>query len=111
MKLMRRTELALRRENISRTKRFWALSRLGNQRPLAATSFRAERGIPPAVSLVEKRNRGIPRAMARLGSPRTFFVSGVTALRVRHRMAMLRAIRILAMVLLREPRTGPGTGS
>jgi hypothetical protein len=62
-------------------KKFWGSSRSGNRQALAAMSFRAERGIPLAVSLVRrKHNRGIPRAKTALG---------MTMLRVRHGMAML----------------------
>src|SRR5258705_11058125 len=79
-------------------KKFWELSRLESRQALAAMSFRAERGIPLGISPVEKRNRGIPRAKTALG---------MTTLRERHGMAMLRVhqvLKILKIVALQETR-------
>src|SRR5258708_32685058 len=79
-------------------KKFWGLTRSGSRQALAAMSFRAERGIPLGISPVEKLDRGIPRAKAALG---------MTTLRQRHGMAMLRVhqiLKILKMVALQETR-------
>src|SRR5258706_10637886 len=77
-------------------KKFWELSRLESRQALAAMSFRAERGIPLGISAVGKHTRGIPRAKTALG---------MTTLRARHGMAMLRVhqiLKILKIVALQE---------
>src|SRR5258706_15997246 len=79
-------------------KKFWGLTRSGSRQALAAMSFRAERGILLGISVVGKHNRGIPRAKTALG---------MTTLRARHEMAMLRVhqiLKILKMVALQETR-------
>src|SRR5260370_33442786 len=65
---------------------------------MAGMSLRGERGIPLGILPVEKLDRGIPRAKAALG---------MTTLRQRHGMAMLRVHQILKirkMVALQETR-------
>src|SRR5260370_39657469 len=65
---------------------------------MAGMSLRGERGIPLGILPVEKLDRGIPRAKAALG---------MTTLRQRHGMAMLRVhqiLKILKMVALQETR-------